>query len=142
MENLDQLKEALYSRVEVDDDKPRLTRKVYEDTLPEDMTMAQVKRMERHNALYRAAGNSVLSETSLGILVDNPNKEYVDFEVEFGSQSVLRNRVHRNLRLGKGDKARDQFGHSTPVVNHGNEPELLESIESISKRGLELFGPK
>lgn len=142
MTNYNDLRNALADCVEKDSDTPRLRRKAFEDNLPENYTMADVKALDRYSALYRAAGTSVLGDAQLDILASNESIDYVDAELEFGSQSTLRNRVHRNLRLGKGDKARDQYGHSTPVINHGHEPELLEVIENIAKRGTDLFNTK
>lgn len=142
MTNYNDLRAALKDCIETENNTPRIRRKAFEDNLPENYTMADVKNLDRYSALFRAAGASAVSDAALDMLVENTGVDYIDTEVEFGSQSTLRNRVHRNLRLGKGDKARDQFGHSTPVINNGHEPELLEAIEAIARRGTELFGNK
>ena len=69
-------------------------------------------------------------------------RDYIDTEAEYGSQSKISNRVRRTHTVGKGDKKREYYGHSTVVVSNGDEPELLSSIEAIGRRGQDIFGPK
>lgn len=137
------LETLLLARVETIDDEKVLTRKTFEEVgLTDDLDMATVKRVESCLSNYRAKATRALGVASLEELVANPNKDKVETRAEYGSQSTIRATVRRSHSVGKGEKRKDYFGHATVVVSNGNEPELLEAIESIANRGKELFGPK
>lgn len=144
MSEVSTLQELLVGRVQRDDEegRARLTRKDFEETLGDDVDMAMVKRVEHKKAVYRAAATGALGQVSLEMLIANPSRDSIETEAEFGSQSTIRNKVSRHHTVGKGDKRKDYYGHSTVVVSNGDEPELINAIEAIGKRGRELFGPK
>jgi hypothetical protein len=139
MTELTALELLLADKIEDEDETVVLTRKVYEDTLPPEYTMADVIRLDRHNALYRAAGTKVLGSRALDLLLEDPKREKVETRVDFGSQSSMRNSIRRNHTVGKGDKARQFYGHSTVVVNNGDEPELLKAITDLGEKARDLF---
>lgn len=120
----------------------KLTREDFEKTLPEDTSMADILRAELATSRFRAAATGALGEASLSMLEGNPTRDYIDTEAEYGTQSKISNRVRRSHFVGKGDKRQEFHGHSTVIVSNGDEPELLAAIETIGRRGAELFGPK
>lgn len=144
MSEVNSLSDLLIGRVKRDDKEGRakLSRIDFEETLGDDCTMADVKRVERKVALYRAASTSALGRVSMDMLLADPTRDSVETEAEYGTQSTIRNTIRRHHTVGKGDKRKDLFGHSTVVVSNGDEPELLGAIEEIGRKGLELFGPK
>lgn len=129
-------------KVTVEEGKPTLRRQWYEDNLPEGLDMGHVKRLDTYNAMAQVAGTSALGECALSLLTADDNLGYVDTELEFGSNSRMTNRVHRNASLGSGDKKRNRYGHCTPVIHSGDNPDLLEAISEIGRRATEAFGPK
>lgn len=144
MSDVKTLEELLLGRVKRDEEagKAKLSRQDFEETLGDDCTMADVKRVERKVALYRAASTSALGRVGMDMLLANPARDQVETEAEYGTQSTIRNTIRRHHTVGKGDKRKDLYGHSTVVVSNGDEPELLSAIEEIGRKGLDLFGPK
>lgn len=140
MTDLNALKAVLAGKVERDDKGPRLSRKTYEEALPENMTMADIKRMEHHNGMYRAASMAVLGNVAIDDMTADEKLEHVDLVAEYSASSTLEARVYRNNRTGKGEKAKDSFGHSTPVIRMGDEPDFLDAVEGIGKRAKDLWG--
>ncbi len=136
------LEELLVGRVVRNDEEgtATLSRKDFEENLGDDCDMGQVKRVEHKLAVYRAAATGALGRVQMEMLVGNPSREYVDGSAEYGTQSKITNRVSRCHTVGKGDKRKDFYGHSKVIVSNGDEPDLLEAIESIGRRGQELFG--
>lgn len=133
----------LIARVEDKDDIKVLSRETFNElALDDECTIADVKRVEHRLATYRAKAVQALAHVALDELVANEKKEYVDTRADYGTQSEIRNRVRRSHTVGKGDKMKTFHGHSTVVVSNGHEPELLEAIENIGKRGVDLFGKK
>lgn len=137
------MESKLNDRIENNDGELKLDRRTFEEiALGDDLTMADVKRVEHRLASYRAASTSALGNRALDILTADPSLDEVKTIAEYGSQSRITNRVRREHTVGKGDKAKSYFGHSTVVVSNGDEPDLLDAIESIGNRGRELFGNK
>ena len=142
MSEIINLESLLLPRVKDVDGVKKLTRQDFEDTLPEGMDMGSVKRHEAHLANYRAAGVRATNSVAFDDLVENPSKDKVETSVDYGSQSNIRNTLRRSHSIGKGEKRKDFYAHSTIVVSNGHEPELLEAIEEIAKKGKDIFGPK
>lgn len=144
MSEVNTLKALLVGRVERDEKNGRATlkREDFEATLGDDCTMADIMRAEHKTALYRAAAVGALGDVGIDMLIGDTTRDYIDTEAEYGSQSKISNRVRRTHTVGKGDKKREYYGHSTVVVSNGDEPELLSSIEAIGRRGQDIFGPK
>lgn len=136
------LEELLVGRVVRNDEEgtAKLSRADFEENLGDDCDMAMVKRVEHKLATYRAAATGALGRVQMEMLVGDPGRDYIDGSAEYGTQSKLTNRVSRCHTVGKGDKRKDFYGHSKVVVSNGNEPDLLAAIESIGRRGQDLFG--
>lgn len=130
----------LVDKVEEKDGDLHITRKTFEEVALDDtINMAVVKQVEHRLATFRAASTHVLGSRGLDMLLADPNLNEVKTVAEYGSQSRITNRIKREHTVGKGDKAKTFFGHSSVVVSNGDEPELLDAIESIGNRGRELF---
>ncbi len=143
MSEVSALEALLVPRVKKDEHGDRLLdRRDYEETLPEDLDMGTIKRVEHHNALYRAASTRALGGVAMEDLLADPKKDKVNTRAEYGTQSEIRNSIRRTHVVGKGDKRTEYFGHSTVVVSNGNEPDLLEAIETIANKGKDIFGSK
>ena len=133
----------LIPRVEDVDGEKVLTRKTFEEVgLDDEVTIADVKRVENRLQSYRAGAYRALAHVSLEDLVADPKKDRVTARVEYGTQSEMRSTFKKSHTVGKGDKSKTFYGHSTVVVSNGHEPELLEAIETIAIKGRDLFGPK
>lgn len=137
------MEQRLLERATEVDGTLQLTRQDFEEVaLDENLTMADVKRVEHRLASYRAASTNALGNRALDMLLADPKRDSVETSAEYGSQSRIRNTVRRQHTVGKGEKAKHFFGHSSVVVSNGDEPELLAAIESIGNRGRDLFGTK
>lgn len=144
MQNPINFDDVLKTRVEDIDGEKVLTRKTFEEVACDDdeFSFDKIKRVEHRLATYRASATRTLGHAALEDLVANPGKDKVVTRAYYGSQSQITNTVRQSHTVGKGDKQKTFFGHSTVVVSNGNEPDLLEAIESIANKGRDLFGSK